>query len=67
MSVQDHPGLSEYYSIEIKTDSRSYCYFIYEENGVIYVEIPYEGIYIAAEILLQNIKTYHIEKLKMMN
>lgn len=44
MSVNDYPTAKTYYKIEASAD-RIYCYFVYEESGQVYVELPYEGIY----------------------
>ena len=44
MSVNDYPTAEMYYKIVIEAD-RSYCYFVYDENGQVYVELPYEGVY----------------------
>ena len=44
MSVNDYPTAETYYKVEISAD-RMYCYFIYEESGQVYVELPYEGVY----------------------
>ncbi len=44
MSVNDYPTAETYYKVDVSA-SRMYCYFIYEENSQVYVELPYEGIY----------------------
>ena len=44
MSINDYPAAETYYEVEVSA-SRMYCYFIYEENSQVYVELPYEGIY----------------------
>ncbi len=44
-SVNDNPTVSSYCKIEIQTNERLYCYFVYEENGVYYIELPYEGVW----------------------
>ena len=44
MSVNDYPTAEMYYKIVIEAD-RSYCYFVYDEKGQVYVELPYEGVY----------------------
>lgn len=51
MSVNDYPTTETYYKFEVSAD-RMYCYFIYEESGQIYVELPYEGIYKSDESIL---------------
>ena len=45
MSVQDSPDAKTYYEIAVKTDERTYYFCAYEEGGIYYIEIPYEGIY----------------------
>ncbi len=59
ISVQDTPWVSEYYSVELKTADRMYCYFVYVEDGVTYIEMPYEGIYTTENTFFQTLKTYH--------
>lgn len=44
-SVNDNPTVSSYYKIEIRTNERLYCYFVYEEDGIYYIELPYEGVW----------------------
>ena len=44
-SVNDVPAAEFYYKIELATEDKEYCYFVYEENGQVYLEIPYLGIY----------------------
>ena len=46
MSVNDYPTVETYYVVEIDTNEREYRYFICDENGQLYIESPYEGIYI---------------------
>ena len=46
MSVNDYPSVRPYYVIEIESFDRYFRYMIYEENGEVYVELPYEGIYV---------------------
>ena len=45
MSVNDYPDVRPYYVIEIETVDRYFRYIIYERNGKVYVELPYEGVY----------------------
>ena len=45
MSVNDYPTVRPYYVVEIKSVDRYFRYMIYEENGKVYVELPYKGIY----------------------
>ena len=51
MSVNDFPAVREYFTIEFTTKQRMYHYFVYTENGYVYVEHPYNGIYKADEAL----------------
>lgn len=44
-SVNDSPSTEFYYKIEIVTENKVYYYFVYDENGEVYLEIPYLGIY----------------------
>jgi hypothetical protein len=46
MSVNDFPSVRPYYKIEVLTDERMFNYYIYKENNNVYIELPYEGIYI---------------------
>ena len=45
MSVNDYPSVRPYYVVEIESVDRYFRYMIYEENGKVYVELPYKGIY----------------------
>ena len=45
MTVNDQPYIQPYYTIFISTSQREYRYYIYQENGQIYAEVPYVGIY----------------------
>lgn len=44
-SVNDYPTANPHYEIEIRTNERLYCYFVYEEGSVYYIELPYEGVW----------------------
>lgn len=44
-SVNDCPSVEKFHSMTVKTDKESYDYMIYEEDGKVYIEIPYVGIY----------------------
>lgn len=46
-SVNDFPPVSQYYKVEIELvdEERMYRYFIYEEDGSVFVELPYSGVY----------------------
>lgn len=58
-AMDDYPTVRLYYGISIQTTEREYRCFVYEENGEICVESPYEGIYRAQEPLLDLILTYY--------
>ena len=45
ISVSDYPNVRPYYVVEIESVDRYFRYMIYEENGKVYVELPYEGVY----------------------
>lgn len=45
MSVQDSPDAKIYYEISVTNNDRTHYFYVYEEGGMCYVEIPYEGIY----------------------
>ena len=52
MSVNDHPYVSVWYQIRIETPERNYVYYLYQEDGKTWIELPYEGIYeVAPEFL----------------
>ena len=55
MSVNDYPSVRPYYTLVLTISSREYRYFIYENRGQIYIEIPYEGIYGSSKKLLDLI------------
>lgn len=46
MSVNDFPSVRPYYKIEVLTDEKLFNYYIYKENNNVYIELPYEEIYI---------------------
>lgn len=46
-SLNDYPTVKPYYEIEMQTDERAYRYFIYEDENHVYIEVPYQGIYIS--------------------
>jgi len=56
MSVNDYPNVRPYYQLEVKTEERILRYMIYEEDGTTYVELPYEGIYIIDDNVLELFK-----------
>ena len=51
-SVHDAPSVFPYYTIEVAADGKTFRYYVYEEDHSVYVEVPYEGIYLADEQLL---------------
>ena len=52
ISVNDYPNVRPYYVVEIESVDRYFRYMIYEENGKVYVELPYEGVYgVDAEVI----------------
>ncbi|MFI3292617.1 MAG: DUF5301 domain-containing protein [Rikenellaceae bacterium] len=46
LSLDDNPSVRPYYKITVDTNDWQYRYFIYEQGGAFYLELPYEGIYI---------------------
>lgn len=44
-SVNDYPDAAFFYKVEVITEEKVYQYFVYEESGQVYLEIPYVGIY----------------------
>lgn len=59
MSVNDYPTAKTYYKLEISAD-RMYCYFIYQESGQVYVELPYEGVYKSDNIIIDYIEEIYL-------
>lgn len=45
-SVNDLPTVRPYYKIEILTEENIFNYYIFKDNNKVYIERPYEGIYI---------------------
>ena len=45
MSVNDYPGISNYYIIRIETPERAYQFWAYTEDSKAYIEDPYTGVY----------------------
>lgn len=52
MSVNDYPTAAMYYTVSIRTHEWNCQYFIYEDHGTVYIEIPYGGVYRADSALL---------------
>ena len=70
MSVQDSPDAKTYYEIAVKTSDRTHSFYVYFENGICYVEIPYEGIYTVDNGLVNLLPTGNYrndEKVKIIN
>lgn len=60
-SLNDYPTCRPFYQLEIKTEERTFRYFIYEEGEQIYVEVPYEGVYVADIKLFDFVLNYFEE------
>lgn len=60
-SLNDYPTCRPFYQLEIKTEERTFRYFIYEEGEEIYVEVSYEGVY-AADIKLFDFVLNYFEE-----
>ena len=60
-TVNDYPTVESYYIVTVYTseDGNGYRYFIYEENGHVYLELPYHGVYTVDEEILDFIKGYN--------
>lgn len=46
VSFNDFPSVRPYYKIELLTEEKMFNYYVYEDNNKVYIERPYEGIYI---------------------
>ncbi len=46
MSVNDVPSVRPSYKIGVLTDERMFNCYIFKENDNVYIELPYEGIYV---------------------
>ena len=57
-TVNDYPCVDEYYIITVYTsgDGDGYRYFVYREDGRVYLELPYHGVYEVDEEILDFIK-----------
>ena len=60
-SLNDYPTARTYYGISIQTSDMQYRYFVYEDGGQVYIEIPYEGIYKTDPELLDLVSQYFQE------
>lgn len=47
LCLNDTPNVRPFYKIALRTSETEYRYFIYEDNSVKYIEMPYKGIYTA--------------------
>ena len=61
-AMNDTPTVQPHYCAEIRTEDRWYCYFVYEEAGQVYIEIPYEGIYESDMVMLDLVLRYFEEE-----
>ena len=61
-AMNDTPTVQPHYCAEIQTEDRWYCYFVYEEDGQVYIEIPYEGIYESDMVMLDLVLRYFEEE-----
>ena len=60
-TVNDYPTVESYYIVTVYTseDGNGYRYFVYEEGGRVYLELPYHGVYTVDEEILDFIKGYN--------
>ncbi len=54
-SLNDTPTERPYYLVTVEARDRQYRYFVYEENALVYIEIPYEGVYRTDKKIFQEI------------
>lgn len=57
-SINDTPTVRYYYEFALKTEGRVYSYFLYEDDGQVYLEMPYTGIYRAQKDFLWFAQMY---------
>ena len=57
MSVNDYPTAAVYYTVFLQTNEWECRYFIYEDHGTVYIEIPYGGVYRAEQELLALVQS----------
>ena len=60
-SINDCPAVRPYYCIKMQTEQMHYQYFVYEDHGKIYIEMPYQGIYETEDDLLRLVLKYFEE------
>ena len=53
MSINDTPAVSPHYRVEVQTGDPTFNYYIFEEPNKVYIERPYDGIYIAERKILE--------------
>ena len=58
MSINDSPSIRPFYKIQVLTDERMFNYYIYKENNNVYIELPYEGVYIIDSQILSLISNW---------
>lgn len=61
-SLNDYPTVRPYYTVIIETTQKQYHYFVYEEGSHVYIEIPYEGIYMSDEQTIDLLIKYYEER-----
>ena len=61
-TINDYPTAEYYYIVTVYTseDGDGYRYFVYEEDGRVYLELPYHGVYTVDKEILDFIKRYII-------
>ena len=59
-TVNDYPYVDEYYIITVYTseEGNGYRYFVYREDGRVYLELPYYGVYTVDEGILDLVSGY---------
>ncbi|MFI3230814.1 MAG: DUF5301 domain-containing protein [bacterium] len=55
-SLNDIPDTRPYFEVIIDKDDGQYKYFIYEKSNTIYLEIPYYGIYVVDDYVLDLLR-----------
>ena len=60
-SINDSPEVRPYYALNVSTAERYYCFYIYEYAGGIYIELPYEGIYLSDIRVMEFVSAYFTE------
>lgn len=52
ISANERPDIRPYYEIVVNTETQVYKYYIYSIENSVFLEIPYHGIYIIDEYVL---------------